>query len=77
MTGLLNKKWKVVSVKTDCEKLIIAPINWKCSCDTDDSHYKRNGCSCHVGNLYGIDVNWNKREVLEHVVALHNASIDN
>lgn len=74
---LINKKWKVVNVKRNYDKIIIVHAGWKCSCDKEDGHYKREGCSCHVTSLYGIGNGWDKRETCEHIVALHNASIDN
>jgi len=73
---LINKKWKVIMPTKGYTMFVIVPVGWKCSCDKDDYQYKKIGCYCHVGNLDAVDIIWNKREVFEHIVKLHNESLD-
>ncbi len=76
VTGILNKKWMVVKPKLPYDKFVIAPKGWKCTCNKNDEHYKKNGCACHVGNMSGLSDGWEKEEVAEHIVRLHNKSLE-
>ncbi len=70
----IDKKWKVVKPKLAYDKYVIVPADWKCSCYKDDD-YLKTGCTCHIGYIAGLSYGWEKREVVEHMVGLHNASL--
>ena len=75
MNNLINKKWKIVTpVKTPFS--IIQLESWKCRCDKKGDSYALSGCLCYNYNEVLSITKISMMPVYEHIVALHNASLE-
>ena len=70
---ILEKKWKLITprfLKGSFKTMVT--IDWECYCP--DKRFK---CICYVSDDFSTAYSEGEKLIAEHIVALHNASIDN
>ena len=75
MSDLISKKWKIVKpVRTPFS--VIQLESWKCRCDKKGDSYALSGCLCYNYNAIISITKTSMMPVYEHIVRLHNASLE-
>ena len=75
MSDLISKKWKIVKPVRSVSHILTD--DWKCVCDKDTGYYKKVGCTCYMPDYEVVVIlKPSNLPVYEHIVRLHNASLE-